>query len=313
MIRVLPAPTCYLCGSRGKPLYNAMTDRLFGAPGEWNLSRCPNTDCGLIWLDPMPLEADIGQAYLTYYTHERWINSPIENVLVWCLYAPLGLLRERHRMDVMWLDRLPPGRLLDVGCGDGRRLELLSGMGWEPDGQEVDPAAIRQVRNRGLTVHEGRLGDCQLPAATYDAVISSHVIEHVHDPLELMGEMYRLLKPGGILVLATPNTESYGHLVFQENWLPLDPPRHLHLFSPRNMKTLIDRSGFKDQQVWTTMARAGTVFRGSHDIRLMKHHAMTAQPTLRSAVAELGTMIRARLEQFRRLDSGEELVGLAYK
>jgi hypothetical protein len=70
VIRSEPCPRCYLCQTAGEMLYEGMRDRLFGAPGEWNLRRCPNRDCGLLRLDPMPLEADIGKAYADYFTHE---------------------------------------------------------------------------------------------------------------------------------------------------------------------------------------------------------------------------------------------------
>jgi len=70
VIRSEPCPRCCLCQTPGEMLYEGMRDRLFGTPGEWNLRRCPNRDCGLIRLDPMPLEADIGKAYADYFTHE---------------------------------------------------------------------------------------------------------------------------------------------------------------------------------------------------------------------------------------------------
>src|SRR5438105_3101279 len=68
-IRVRPQPECYVCGARGQQQYRDLRDRINHAPGVWNLSRCPNPKCGLLWLDPMPSEEDIGKAYTTYFTH----------------------------------------------------------------------------------------------------------------------------------------------------------------------------------------------------------------------------------------------------
>ena len=68
-IQTRPCPDCYICGTKGQPLCQGLEDRLFGALGRWNLKSCPNPDCGLVWLDPMPIEEDIGNAYETYYTH----------------------------------------------------------------------------------------------------------------------------------------------------------------------------------------------------------------------------------------------------
>lgn len=313
MIHTRPQPDCELCGCPGKNLYTGLTDRLFGVPGEWSLSRCSNAECGLIWLNPMPLEEDIGQAYLSYYTHASRKTPLVERMLAWLIYTSLGLLGERRSADVMYLDRVSPGRLLEVGFGDGRRLERFSAMGWVVEGQEVDPIAIRQARDRGLSVHEGALDVIGLASECYDAVISNHVIEHIHDPAVLLAECYRLLKPGGQLVLVTPNVSSFGHAVFGRNWLPLDPPRHLHLFSMTTLTALLVHAGFRDPLVWTTMARAGMVFRGSHDLKLREVHSMTSFPRIDAALLELRSLVMARLEQSRRRDSGEELVALAVK
>jgi SAM-dependent methyltransferase len=68
-IRAEPRSHCYVCDSVGEPLYHGLRDRINRAPGVWSISRCPNSSCGLMWLDPMPLEEDIGEAYRTYYTH----------------------------------------------------------------------------------------------------------------------------------------------------------------------------------------------------------------------------------------------------
>src|SRR6185503_20402485 len=69
-IRSTPCPDCYLCGATGDVLYDSLKDRLFGAPGYWNIRICPNAACGLLWLDPMPVEEDLVKAYHSYYTHQ---------------------------------------------------------------------------------------------------------------------------------------------------------------------------------------------------------------------------------------------------
>src|SRR5437764_4688364 len=69
-IRARASPVCGLCGSRGELIYSGLSDRLFGAPGTWTLKQCPRPECALAWMDPMPLEQDIGKAYFGYHTHE---------------------------------------------------------------------------------------------------------------------------------------------------------------------------------------------------------------------------------------------------
>jgi hypothetical protein len=74
-IRSEPCPECDICGASGNLLYDGLNDQLFGAPGKWNLKRCSNADCGLLRLDPMPLQSDIGLAYNSYYTHDAPDNG----------------------------------------------------------------------------------------------------------------------------------------------------------------------------------------------------------------------------------------------
>src|SRR5260370_27105871 len=68
-IRTRAKPACPLCGTAGKLLHAGLTDRLFSAPGVWQLKQCPRAECGLVWPDPAPLEEDLGLAYQMYYTH----------------------------------------------------------------------------------------------------------------------------------------------------------------------------------------------------------------------------------------------------
>ena len=65
-----PNPRCAMCGTAGQSIYEGLRDCLFGAPGEWNMKKCSNAECGLLWLDPMPAENELGKAYSNYYTHE---------------------------------------------------------------------------------------------------------------------------------------------------------------------------------------------------------------------------------------------------
>lgn len=312
-IRTEPRPVCVICGSPGEPLYEGMADRLFDAPGTWNLSRCSNRQCRLIWLNPMPTTTDVQKAYRNYYTHEHRAGSALERMTTWLLYGGLGVLGGRRQSDVIYLGGVAPGRVLEIGFGDGRRLERLTALGWTTEGQEVDPVAVRRARSRGLTVHEGYLADCRLPAGSFDAIVGNHVIEHVHDPIELLLECARLLRPGGRLVLVTPNAESYGHMRFGSDWLALEPPRHLHLFAAANMRSLLGKAGFVNINLRTSMAHAGSVFRGSIDIRGSGRHMMSDVPRAYSAVLEIGHLIRARFAQLRRASAGEELIVRAYR
>ncbi len=302
-IRSSPYPNCYMCGGRGSLLYQGLRDRLFGAPGWWDLKKCPSAECGLIWLDPIPTPGDLGKAYENYFTHVE--NSPhpdarlqshlrraklmyrrvvqegyleirygyrTDSLSAW--KKRLGLLLfldPRRRVDldfrVMCLPQTPRGRLLDVGFGDGATLKLMQDLGWEVEGVDIDLIAVEQAESQGLAVHLGSLESRNYPDNHFDAVTMSHLVEHVHDPLLLFKESYRILKPTGRLVVATPNSESWGHSLFKAHWLHLDPPRHLHIFNVRSLNALAQRSGFRSAKLKTTIRNAGGVFMMSRSIQ----------------------------------------------
>ncbi len=78
----------------------------------------------------------------------------------------------------------------------------------------------------------------------FDLITLSHVIEHVHYPIDLLRACHRLLKPGGVLWLETPNIKSYGHRFYGRFWRGLEPPRHLVIFSPSGLFSILNDTGF---------------------------------------------------------------------
>ena len=276
-IRSAPCPTCILCGSEGEIMYEGLRDRLFGASGSWNCKKCPDAQCGLLWLDPMPLPEDIGKAYAQYYTHaplptdrtslfkrfvqlteRRWLSTkygypedPAD--------LSSSLLKKSHYLfpfysppaiaGVRFLPFVRNGRLLDVGCGSGGWLAIMKNLGWAVEGVDFDPKAVKAAAEINIKVQIGSVEDQKYPPASFDAITLSHVIEHVPDPIGTIMECARLLKPGGRLMLYTPNASSRCHYYFKRDWRGLEPPRHLHIFSFTSMQKLFDRAGFKQMSI----------------------------------------------------------------
>ena len=310
-----PCPVCHLCGTTGETLYTDLTDRLFNAPGVWQIKRCPQERCGLLWLDPMPEERDLLRVYQDYYTHQDR-PQPVRGLTRWAahwmyraLLSGTGLARQRDELFSLYLHGTPPGRLLDVGCGDGGRLARWQTLGWEVEGQEIDATAAGRARTlHGLRVHLGALSALALPDSTFDVVTMSHVIEHVPDPLALVQECRRILKPGGKLIAVTPNINSLGHHHFGSDWLWLDPPRHLHLFSQTTLGQLGVRSGFHSPQTWTTAANAQSLAEGSLSIARAGRHRFGVRMGLGLVARSLLFQFRAMIVHLARNDSGEECV-----
>jgi SAM-dependent methyltransferase len=319
-IRTFPAPACYLCGTKGVPLYSGLRDRSFGAPGSWGFKSCPNAGCGLIWLDPMPAEGEIGKAYRNYYTHRSFSpphgGSAADRVLLAVYFAIdnlvsriTGLSALRRRAEVMHLDAIPPGRLLDVGCGDGTIMARLRRLGWSAEGTEVDAEAAAHARTEhGLTVHLGPLETLGFPDDAFDAVVMNHVIEHVHDPVSLLKECRRILRPGGRLIVVTPNAMSLGHRIFGKDWGHLDPPRHLHLFSRGTLRDCAEKAGLGIAGVRCTPANAGAVLPES----VFNRSPGRNPKSVRSKISRTGKAFLLKYYELlaarRDPDAGEEVV-----
>lgn len=308
-------PVCRLCGERGEIMHRDLVDWLFGAPGRWTLKRCPNGACGLVWLDPMPTEDGIARAYVRYYTHRPESgDTPAPALWMERMLRRLSkrVKRGRRERAGMYLDKTPPGRLLDVGCGNGGFLARMAARGWRVEGQEVDVEAAESARTRhGFTVHLGPLHKLRLPSDGYDAIAMQHVIEHVHEPEKLVAECRRLLRDGGQLIVVTPNIKSLGHKLFGRSWRGLEPPRHLHLFSGETLKELAKRCGFGEPEVWTASTNAGALAAAS--VAARGATPLNAPKRIGLAVLEAGVQSLAGLVHIVEKDSGDECVLKAVK
>jgi 2-polyprenyl-3-methyl-5-hydroxy-6-metoxy-1,4-benzoquinol methylase len=332
-----------MCGADGDSLYHDLKDRYFAAQGVWNIRKCRTARCGLAWLDPMPIEADIGRAYESYFTHADNSGTTAPRTLARRFVQALraryldvaygykrsgagffdklpGLLaylapfrRAGLDFDVMYLPCIPGGRLLEVGCGSGAMLKGMARLGWRVEGIDFDPEAVENCRRKGLEVHRGTLEDLRYPENHFDAITMSHLIEHVHDPVALLQECGRILKAGGRLSLVTPNLKSMGHRVYRSSWFHLDPPRHLHLFTADSLRALLQKAGFRKAKIRTTIRYANTAFVAGRSIkRTGRYQSGASLPRIASLwgrmmqTVEWG-MLRAGFEV------GEELAVLAEK
>jgi SAM-dependent methyltransferase len=130
------------------------------------------------------------------------------------------------------------GRMLDVGCGNGRFLTSMRTFGWVVEGVEFSEAGVKAARMSDLQVHHGDLASAKFPDGSFDLITARHVIEHIPEPHPFMAELARVLRPGGRLVIETPCSNALGRQWFNTHWYANDVPRHLFLFSPSNLERL---------------------------------------------------------------------------
>ena len=223
---------CNLCGGTQ---FTVVEDH-----GAVQVVRCA---CQLVFVTPVPSRSAIEETYQDDY-YEPWKVQEAARRHIWT-----RRLRALRQLDGR------PGRLLDVGCGEATFLRLAQEEGWQVTGTELSAAAVTQATD--LDLHRGEVWEAGLPAGTFDVVTSWHVIEHASDPKRMVEELFRVLRPGGWMVLATPNLHDYvfrlGYLAGRGRWPTLyeDDERELHLFhfSAETLVQLVQSVGFTDIRV----------------------------------------------------------------
>ena len=135
------------------------------------------------------------------------------------------------------------GRVLEIGCGRGILLETLVNRGFEVHGVELHEQAFQGIDPRVKQHVSETLSDLHFPAGHFDEVIIWHVLEHLPDPRGTVREIRRILKPGGVMVVAVPNFASWQSRWSKNAWFHLDLPRHLFHFPVESLKRLITREG----------------------------------------------------------------------
>lgn len=306
---------CPYCGADNRILaHKDVQDwSFYCAAGKWTYWEC--SDCNTLYMDPRPTKASIGAAYEVYYTHDKSIKDKFisgikQRLRNLCFYAWYNLeLTPRYKLNRFFypllsslknsgaepfipicLHALPKGTLLDVGCGSGELLAVAKQLGWDAQGIELDPKAVRTARLFGHKVTEGTYDLLEHYKDEFDCVICSHVLEHIHEPLELLKLLSKVLKSGGTLLLAVPNSKSFVRSIMKENWRGLEAPRHLVIPTIGALVTALNGYGLKLEQL------------GSPDVETLSESIRIYKSRKASASSiDIGCLSRKQLK--KNLDS----------
>jgi 2-polyprenyl-3-methyl-5-hydroxy-6-metoxy-1,4-benzoquinol methylase len=144
------------------------------------------------------------------------------------------------------------GRLVDIGCSTGAFLERADRAGFSASGVEYSRDSARVAAKRtGLNIETGGIHDCNLALGSIDVITMFDVIEHVPDPAEDLARAFTLLRPGGWLVLSTPNIDGLFPRASQplakvlNYWPHPEAPYHLFQFSVATLGALVTAAGFE--------------------------------------------------------------------
>ncbi len=226
---VSPA-VCTLCGGALTLQLAGLTDA--GSGDSFDIHQC--RECGLGCTVPQP--PDIAPYYGDDYYGNR--HGITDRYCTW----------RRQRFVKAVTASAPPGRLLDIGCGDGSFLRAMAAQGWDCTGVEV--GAIPEGDQGGIRV-VGTLAQAA-EGGPYDCVTAWHSLEHFADLREPAALLPELVRPGGSVVVAVPDAEGRQALRFGPRWLHRDVPRHLFHFGERSLRRFFRLAGLEVQRSWHT-------------------------------------------------------------
>ncbi len=221
--------TCNLCGSNNRSL-------LWDC-GEYTFFRC-NT-CSLIYQYPQPVQSDLSCRYDNKYFEYEIGNEKIFFGLMLKTLQDIDF----NKRTLAMLEERP--EFLDVGCATGMLLEHMESIGWKSRGVELcSSSALYGQERRSLDIFNGTIMEADFSDNQFSVIHSSHLIEHLTNPSEYIIEAFRILKPGGLLITTTPNTNSLQTLLFGRNWRSAIAD-HMFLFSNKTLSSLLYSNGFE--------------------------------------------------------------------
>ena len=215
------------------------------------LERCTYvecTNCHLVYQQELPSLEAVNNIYDTndggyfqddykgvdYSVGEDWIRGSA--------IFQISILKQYYK------NQLSKATILDFGAGTGVLLHELKKVGATVEGIELSRWACQYgEKNFGVKMHDGDLFSLSIPENKFDIIIMSHVIEHLPNPVEVVLKLKSWLKPGGILMIATPNVESTGEYLFKSKWLYYIPNEHLQLFSPHSIDFFFKKVGLRNK------------------------------------------------------------------
>jgi 2-polyprenyl-3-methyl-5-hydroxy-6-metoxy-1,4-benzoquinol methylase len=211
-------------------------------------------DCGLVQVNP-PFGRYRIEDTATQKARTAAYARQADAVRTTLQYRPEIEEAERTVRERFWIERLDRieqaaarGRLLEIGS-DGQFLRLAAARGWSVTGLQPDVSACATAATvHGVQLTAATLSEARFPDASFDVIVMFHVIEHVGSPKDLCRESFRVLRPGGTLVVETPNVDTRWFRLLGRRWRQLIPD-HYWFFSPTTLRTLLVSLGYHVERV----------------------------------------------------------------
>jgi 2-polyprenyl-3-methyl-5-hydroxy-6-metoxy-1,4-benzoquinol methylase len=241
---------CPICNANSIASFIKTTAQMHSSKELFNFDQCAN--CQLIFLNPRVNLDNLKNYYTSYYLPYRGSEA-------WGKYSKLveGSQKKLDLKRVKWVKEMcsvsPKSLILDVGCGNPSFLKACQqelncktlGIDFSDEGWKEQSTLFK-----GLDLQVAEIKDLSLNLKP-DIITMWHYLEHDYTPLENLTYLKSIAKPSTTLIIEIPNFDSISRKKYNENWAGWHTPRHTSLFSPDNIKLLLDKSGWNVSQLIT--------------------------------------------------------------
>jgi SAM-dependent methyltransferase len=232
---------CLLCGSTTDVSVTGLSDNRLGTPGTYDILRCIH--CRFEQTFPLPSLPELKELYETHYNFGGERDTLYTRLREWFFSSFLFRLWTRIDGDAAFYQRRGAGRLLDIGCNEGRGLPIYSRNGFRAEGQDLSETAAAVARSKGFDVHTGGLEDFD-PMMPFDVAVLSNVLEHSLDPRKMLLNVHRILVSGGQVWISLPNSRSWLRNILGRSWINWHVPFHISHFSRATLRQLLEETGY---------------------------------------------------------------------
>jgi len=219
------------------PICESINTGYYSTKNNYTLYKC--NSCKLLFLNPVP--ESIGVYDDTYFSGAEkgfgYVDYDADK-------EPMIPTFNKY-LDILSDLGIKNGDLLDIGAATGFFMNIAKQRGFNVSGVEFSNFAAEKGRKAGLNLITGDLLSQNFPDSSFDVVTMFDVIEHVPNPKEIISEVSRILKKGGIVIINTPDAESLWAKLLGKHWQLIMPPEHINYFSPKNLGNYLSRHGFE--------------------------------------------------------------------
>lgn len=202
-------------------------------------------DCGLIFLSGIEIDGEYHNKYYKkgYYNEKLKKNNNFLDIFAKKIFNQSLKVKQKIISKELGLEKKVS--ILDIGCGSGNFLAQLDSEKFDKNGIEINKEGFDSSKKKGINVFNRDIADIDFAGKKFDVISFWHVLEHIHDPIELFRNIKKNINDNGVLIFQVPNTESFGFKYGKQNWFHLDSPRHLMLYNEKSIQKLCELVGFK--------------------------------------------------------------------